>query len=113
MKEIQTYEEVLFLIERFYEKLVADPLIGHFFQYLDLSRHISNVADFWAFILLDQPGYLGNMVEAHRKLPLTNSDFDQWLFLFHQTIDEHFEGKNALIAKERSNLIALTLRSKL
>jgi hemoglobin len=96
----------------FYDKLLLDPQIGHFFHQLDLTKHLPRVADFWAFILIDQPGYSGNMMEAHARLSLTGSDFDQWLFLFHQTIDEHFIGEKANLAKERSSLIAWTMRSK-
>ena len=113
MKDIETYDEVLFLVERFYVKLIKDPQIGHFFQSLDLSIHIPRVADFWAFILIDRPGYSGNMMDAHAKLPLQEADFDRWLLLFHETIYEYFVGEKATLAKDRSTLIAWTMRSKL
>jgi len=112
VKDIETYDDVLFLIERFYDKLQADSLIGHFFHSLDLSVHIPRVADFWSFILIDKPGYKGNMMEAHTRLPLQNEDFDQWLLLFHQSIDDNFCGDKANLAKERSTLIAWTMRVK-
>jgi hemoglobin len=113
VKDIETYEDCLFLIEKFYEKLVIDEKISHFFVSLPLATHIPNVADFWAFILLDKPGYSNNMMQAHVRLELKPNDFDQWLKLFHETIDKHFEGNKANLAKERSTLIAWTMRSKL
>ncbi len=113
MKDIQTYDDCLLLIENFYEKLLLDDQIGHFFKNLPLDAHIPKVADFWAFILIDKPGYANNMMQAHAKLDLKAEDFDQWLKLFHETIDEHFFGEKAKMAKERSTLIAWTMRSKL
>lgn len=113
MKDIETFTEIHFLIERFYEKLMSDEHIGHFFQSLDLTDHIPRVADFWAFILIDKPGYSGNMMQAHAKLNLTESDFEHWLLLFHETIDTYFQGEKANLAKERSKLIAWTMKSKL
>lgn len=113
MRDIQTYEDCLALIQAFYDKLLSDQQIGHFFQALDLITHIPRVADFWAFVLIDQPGYTNNMMTAHAKLTLTEKDFERWLSLFHATIDEHFSGEKANLAKERSRLIAWTMRSKM
>jgi hemoglobin len=113
MKDITTYEDVLNLITRFYDSLLLDEQIGHFFQELNLETHIPRVADFWAFILIDQPGYSGNMMTAHAKLHLSEPDFERWLQLFHATIQENFEGTKATLAAERSTLIAWTMKSKL
>lgn len=113
MKDITTYDDCLLLIRKFYDKLLKDELISHFFIQLDLDAHIPRVADFWAFILIDQPGYSNNMMSAHASLPLKENDFERWLFLFHETIDENFEGEKAKLAKERSTLIAWTMKTKL
>ncbi len=113
MKDIKTYEDCLFLIEKFYDKLLVDVQIGHYFKHLPLDIHIPKVADFWAFILIDKPGYSNNMIQAHAKLDLKGPDFEQWLNLFHETIDQNFQGEKASLAKERSTLIAWTMRSKL
>jgi hemoglobin len=113
MRDIEKTNDIYLLIEHFYEKLVSDDMIGHFFQALDLSKHIPRVAEFWAFILIDQPGYSGNMIQVHAKLQLTESHFERWLLLFHETIDAHFQGEKASLAKERSTLIAWTMKSKL
>jgi len=113
VKDIETYEECQFLIERFYEKLVLDEHIGHYFRDLDLSKHIPRVAEFWAFILIDRTGYTGNMMDAHARLSLKVGDFDRWLAQFHETVRENFNGEKANIAIERSTLIAWTMKSKL
>ena len=113
MRDIETYEDCLLLITKFYDKLLVDEQIGHFFQLLDLTHHIPNVTDFWAFILVDKPGYANNMMNAHAKLDLHASDFKRWLQLFHDTIHDLFKGEKANLAIERSQLIALTMTSKL
>ncbi|MES2798729.1 MAG: group III truncated hemoglobin [Bacteroidota bacterium] len=112
MNDISTYDDCQLLIEKFYEKLLINKEINHFFVHLNLEHHIPHVASFWAFILLDQAGYSSNMMKAHQNLQLKGNDFDVWLGLFHSTIDELFQGEKATLAKERSQLIAMTLRHK-
>lgn len=112
MKDIETYEDCILLIEKFYDKLLKDEQISHFFIDLDLSTHIPKVADFWAFILIDKPGYANNMMSAHARLNLKGDDFKRWLELFHQTIHELFAGEKADLAIERSKLVAWTMESK-
>jgi len=113
MKDIETYEDCLLMIGKFYDKLLIDPEISHYFVHLDLKTHIPRVADFWAFILVDKAGYSGNMMAAHAKLPLKESDFKQWLYLFQETVQENFIGEKAQLAVERSKLIAWTMTSKM
>lgn len=111
--DIETYEDVLQLITKFYDRLLVDEQISHFFTELDLDKHIPHVADFWAFILIDRAGYANNMMTAHAKLALKATDFERWLELFHETINELFEGVKANLAIERSKLIAWTMKSKM
>lgn len=111
--DITTYEDCLFLIRKFYDKLLTDDTIAHFFVKLDLEEHIPRVADFWAFLLIDKPGYNNNMMTAHAKLELKEKDFVRWLALFQETINEHFAGEKAELARQRSTLIAWTMRSKM
>jgi hemoglobin len=111
--DITSYEDCLMLIRKFYDKLVIDDSIAHFFVDLDLDEHIPRVADFWAFLLIDKPGYNNNMMSAHARLDLKEKDFERWLALFQLTIDELFEGDKAEMAKQRANLIAWTMRSKM
>jgi hemoglobin len=113
MRDIETYNDCLLLIRKFYDKLLHDEQISHFFTELDLSTHIPKVADFWAFVLIDKPGYSNNMMTAHARLDLKEPDFQRWLELFHETIHELFEGEKADLAIERSKLIAWTMKTKM
>lgn len=112
MKEIEQTEDVALLVHTFYDKLIADELVSHFFKDLDLAEHLPKIVRFWSFILLDEPGYSANMMEKHAKLDLNEAAFDRWLKLFHETVDQFFTGEKAELAKQRSSLIAWTMKSK-
>lgn len=112
MKEIESKEDVELLVETFYQKLVKDELISHFFLKLDLKEHLPKVVQFWSFILLDETGYSANMMEKHMKLDLNEESFDRWLKLFHETVDQFFVGEKADLAKQRATLIGWTMKTK-
>lgn len=112
MKEIETKEDVELLIDVFYQKLVKDEGVSHFFKHLDLKEHLPRVVQFWNFILLDEVGYSANMMEKHGRLDLDAESFDRWLKLFHETVDQFFIGEKAELAKQRSALIAWTMKTK-
>lgn len=113
MKEIEHPDDVTLLVHTFYDKLIADELVSHFFKDLDLAEHLPKIVAFWSFILLDEPGYSANMMEKHARLDLNEESFDRWLKLFHETVDQFFTGEKADLAKQRSSLIAWTMKSKL
>jgi hemoglobin len=117
--DIENSEDIKLLIDTFYTKVRGDEVIGYIFNdiaHVDWPHHLPKMYAFWEFLLLGKDSYQGNPLEAHRKLNekvrLTEAHFDQWLKLFHQTIDELFSGKNAEEAKNRSQLIALTWKPK-
>ncbi len=112
MKEIESKQDVELLIDVFYQKLVKDELVSHFFMNLDLKEHLPKVVQFWSFILLDEAGYSANMMEKHARLNLDEASFDRWLKLFHETVDQFFTGEKAELAKQRSALIAWTMKTK-
>jgi hemoglobin len=117
--DITTSEHVKTLIDSFYEKVKVDDVIGYIFNdiaQVDWPHHLPRMYAFWEFLLLSKDTYKGNPMEVHQKLHrqvrLTEGHFDRWLHLFHETVDEHFEGLVAQDAKNRSNLIVLTWKPK-
>ena len=112
MKEIESKEDVELLVDTFYQKLVKDDLVSHFFANLNLPEHLPRVVQFWSFILLDEAGYSANMMEKHARLDLDAASFDRWLKLFHETVDQFFTGEKATLAKQRSSLVAWTMKTK-
>ncbi len=117
--DITTSEDIKTLINSFYEKVKADDVIGYIFNdiaQVDWPHHLPRMYAFWEFLLLSKDTYKGNPMDVHQKLHrqvrLTEEHFNRWLQLFHQTVDEHFEGLVAQDAKNRSNLIVLTWKPK-
>lgn len=113
MKEITEKADLIFLIERFYDKLLADDAVSHFFKELDLAEHIPKVADFWGFVLLDETGYSTNVISKHAQLALEPAHFQIWLKHFKDTLNEHFTGEKVAIASQRADLIAWTMENKM
>lgn len=117
--DISTSADIKTLIDAFYEKVKADEVIGYIFNdvaRVDWPKHLPRVYAFWEFLLLGKDTYQGNPMEVHQKLhrivPLTEAHFTRWLQLFHEAVDEHFEGLVAQDAKTRSSLIVLTWKPK-
>jgi hemoglobin len=93
--------------------VLQDDQLSPFFSNLDFEIHMPKMIHFWSFVLLNEPGYLTNVVEKHLHMALKDVHFERWLNLFNQTIDEHFSGENANQAKQRAQLIGLTIKSKI
>lgn len=111
--DIATREDIQLLINTFYEKVKADPVIGYIFNDIarvDWPKHLPVMYDFWEFLLLNGKNYGGNPIQKHFDLhdkhPLTAEHFDRWLALFLGTADELFSGPVADEAKNRAAAIA-------
>jgi hemoglobin len=118
--DIRTREDLVLLLTRFYEKVFRDDLISHFFtdvMHVKLETHIPRITDFWETVLLNGNRYRDNAIAPHMKInslsPMEEQHFKRWLSLFHETIDELFEGEVAENAKQRSVSIATVMRIKI
>ncbi len=119
-QDISNRKDIEILIIQFYEKVKPDPTIGFIFTKLvpiNWEHHIPMIVDFWETILLDNPVYKKNAMEAHydlnNKIPLQKIHFDTWLSLFTTTVDELFIGKIATLAKTRAKSIAAVMQFKM
>ena len=113
MKDIETKDDLTFLIDTFYNKVFIDPLIGLFFKNINFEEHKPHMVNFWAFAILDEPGYSTNVIEKHLKFRIKQEHLDRWLALFSETVDEHFEGEKAEAAKQRAQWVGWTILSKM
>ncbi|MGI4730077.1 MAG: group III truncated hemoglobin [Janthinobacterium lividum] len=112
MKDIQSKEDIALLVNSFYTKVMADPIIGHFFTAADFSleKHLPIIISFWETILLDVITYSGNPMLKHismnENLPLKKADFERWLLIWEETLTENFAGEKADEALKRGKGIA-------
>lgn len=110
--DITTKSDIIKLVDTFYAKVVADPMLGPAFNEVakvDWDSHLPRMYEFWETILFSKPGYKGNPAEIHNQLsekmeahgtPLTRDHFNHWIGMFQETVDELFEGERAERAKK-------------
>lgn len=119
-KDIENRDDLLLLLETFYEKLLTDHTISYLFTdvaKIDLAHHLPVLADFWDMVLFQSDTYRKNAIQPHillnQKSPLLKQHFETWLDYFGKSIDELFEGEKASQAKERAKSIATVMQIKI
>ena len=119
MKDIERRADIETLVNAFYQNVMQDDLIGHFFNTvipLDLEVHLPVMYDFWETILLDNMIYQGNPmikhIALHQKSPLLPHHFARWLSLWQQAVNENFSGETAKQALSRARDIAALMQHK-
>ena len=111
--DINSKEDIYLLVNTFYDKVLKDAVLSPFFQRLNFQAHLPKMVHFWSFVLLDEAGYTADVTQKHLHMPLKKEHFDQWIFLFNETVDELFAGEKAELAKQRAFLIRWTIESKI
>ena len=111
--DIQTRNEIQILVDRFYDKVNRDKLLGPIFSHVDWSHHLPIMYDFWSSMLLGDQTYRGNPLQKHLHLDIGKNHFEQWLALFKETVDENFEGEKADEVKMRAQSIAGVFQVKM
>ena len=121
MKDIETREDILLILEDFYKKLLSDEKISFFFTkttHVDqhLKHHLEVLATFWEQSLFLKGGYSNNMFQIHKdvheKHPFTKEHYTIWLDHFYETIDNYFEGKMAEQMKTNALNMATVMQIK-
>ena len=121
MTDIETREDILLIMRKFYDKLLADDSINFFFTKVTsvdqhLEAHFDILATFWEQSLFLKGGYYNNMFSIHKdvhdKYAFKKEHFDTWLNHFNSTIDEHFAGKYAEQMKTQALSMATIMQIK-
>lgn len=117
--DIQSRDDLLKIMQAFYDKLLADPVMAPIFlevAKIDLEEHLPILVDFWDSILFFTASYKGNAMEPHLRLhdefPLKKEHFKRWLAFFNLSVDELHEGEKATLMKDRAKSIALLMEVK-
>ena len=102
LSDITGRPDLVRLVDSFYEKVRADPQLGHVFDTVakvDWNNHLPKLYDFWDSVLFRAGTFRGNPIAVHADLmPLTEMDwplFERWLVLFRLTVEELFTGERA------------------
>ena len=102
LPDITGKPDLVRLVDSFYEKVRADPQLGHVFDTaaeVHWETHLPKLYDFWDSVLFRAGTYRGNPIAVHANLlPLTDMGwplFERWLELFRLTVEQHFSGERA------------------
>ena len=120
LKDIQNREDIKLLVDSFYQKIIQDDLIGHFFNgviEIDWDKHYPLLYDFWETTLLGNIKYKGNPmlkhIELSRKHPIRPEHFERWLAHWKSTVEKNFVGTKADEAIQRATLIGELMKHKI
>jgi len=105
-KDIINRGDIKLLVDRFYDKVQIDELLGPVFSHVDWPHHLPVMYDFWSSMLLGDQSYRGNPFQKHIPLAIQPRHFDRWLQLFRQTVSENFSGEKADEVVMRAESIA-------
>ncbi len=112
-KDIESRAEIEFLVNTFYNTILEEKIIAHFFTdvaKLNFEAHLPKMYDFWEGILLGTSNYRGNPMLTHleldKKQKIEKAHFQYWINLWTKTIQENFEGEKANEAIKRATYIS-------
>lgn len=116
MQDILTIDDVKLLVDRFYDKIKVDALIGPIFNERirdEWPAHLEKMYTFWQTVLLEEHTYFGSPFPPHARLPVSHEHFMIWMDLFTKTVDEYFGGEKAEEAKWRAGKMAELFKIKI
>ena len=118
-KDIQDREDIIKLVDDFYEKVKVDATLGYIFTdivHTNWDSHLPRMYDFWENILFSTGNFDGNPMITHRELSAKTTinlkHFKHWNKIFTQTVDELFVGEKAEEIKKRALNISKAMIDK-
>lgn len=115
-RDLDTRGRIHDMVVRFYREVAFDELLAPVFEdvaEVDWTRHIPRLIDYWARVLLREPGYDGYILGPHQRVhalePFELAHFDRWYQLFVETVDDGWEGPFAETAKRHAARTATML----
>lgn len=108
-QDITTLSDIKLLVDTFYGRIREDQLLKDIFNDRIQDRwpgHLEKMYRFWQTVLLEEHTYYGSPFVPHANLPVDGEHFNQWVILFHSTVDELFAGERATRAKWQGSRMA-------
>lgn len=119
-RDIQNREDIELIIDKFYKKVLKDPVIAVYFTEVipvDWEKHTPLMVNFWENILFFTEKYEGNPMSVHKRLnanhQMSIKDFQRWNNLFLETVNELFKGERAEMMKEKAMNISAIMQSSI
>lgn len=118
--DIMGRDEIVRLVDTFYGKVRSDEVLGFIFDkvaVIDWDAHLPKMYAFWQTVLFRDGGFRGDPIGKHARLvsftTMGREQFDRWLDLFRETVDELFEGENADHIKRCAEDMANVIHSRI
>lgn len=118
-RDLADRDDVETVVRAFYRRALCDPALEPVFTAaaLDLETHLPIMCDFWQTVLFRAGLYHRNLLAVHLEVDglaaLTPPRFARWLALWDATVDEHYAGPKAELAKVQAGRIAASMRRRL
>lgn len=116
MTDIQSFEDVITVVDSQYKQLLENDLTRKYFEHLNLTEHLPRIYNFWTFILdidaINHP-YQGSAYGVHAKLELQNLDFEVWQNCLKSAVTSQFEGEKASLMLEKAIQLGMMFQYKL
>jgi hemoglobin len=114
MDEPVTEQQIDLLVERFYDRVRRDPLIGPLFEEAvdDWDAHLKRLKAFWSSVMLTSGRYKGNPLAAHvrHERSIRPEFFARWLEIWAETTEEVVGGAAAERFRLKAGRIAESLK---
>lgn len=118
LRDIENKEDLQLIFETFYQKVIKDEMIGHFFTKVipvDLEVHLPIIVQFWEYNLFHKGTYSKNLLAIHQhvdeKSSISYNDIDKWVKLLYETIDILFAG--TVTSRLKTNALSIATIMKL
>ena len=117
--DIQNREDIITLVDIFYEKIKKDDVIGYIFNdivQVNWEIHLPRMYYFWENILFYTGNFDGNPMLTHKtlnqKVSMDFTHFNRWNTIFFETVDNLFKGEKAEEIKKRALNISKAMMDK-
>ena len=119
MKYINDRQDLIKIVDTFYNKVKTDDTLGYIFNdvmKVNWDKHLTKMYDFWENILFQTGNYNGRPFPVHLqvndKKNLGDAEFNRWLQVFIDTVNELFQGANATELKQKAMNIQVVWKTK-
>lgn len=118
--DIKNLADIRNLVDHFYYKVARESSLGPIFNdvaQIDWEHHLPRMYSFWESVLFASGNFKGNPMPVHIELAgkteMGKSQFNIWLTLWRDTVDELFCGEVANEAKSKASSIANLMMYKI
>ena len=119
LQDIKDRNDIIILVDTFYAKVKTNETLGYIFNdimHVNWETHLPKMYNFWEGILFQTGNYTGAPFPAHiavnEKKKLGEDEFNQWIKVFVETVNELFAGPKANELKQKAQSIQVIWKTK-